>query len=280
MNPASAEKAIRNGAVAGFVVAGITLVVVSVAVLVHPTGFFKVWDDPWSFLDAALVAGLSLGVLRRSRAAAIFLFVYFVAAKVILGIETGSYAGIPLALVFLYFFGRAILGTFVHHRIRQEQEPEYRPVRRWMYFVWVPAVLIGVAFFGLMVLGMLIPTSAVITSDELSQSDIEFFRTEGIIEPDEHIVLFYSTGLLSIREDGNMITDKRVISYEENADQLWIGSAPFDEIRDVSIAESGDLITDAALLVTLDNGESFILYISTSEDGDMRFLDEINKRLK
>lgn len=233
MDLTSAEKAIRNGAVAGFISAGATFVIVTFAVSVHSTGVLKTWNDPWSFLDVALMAGLSLGILKRSRVPATFLFVYFVTAKVILISEGGTLAGIPLALVFLYFFGRAILGTFFYHKIRKEQEPDYRSVRRWMYFVWAPAIFIGVAFMGFIVLGTLAPTGGVVAGDEPSQSDMEILRAQGIVEPGENIILFYSAGLFSVREDGNIITDKRVISYEELTDQLWIMSAPFDQIRNV-----------------------------------------------
>ena len=97
-------------------------------------------------------------------------------------------------------------------------------------------------FAGLMVIGTFTPPTSVIAGDEVSQSDVDILRAEGIIAGDEKLILFYSAGMISVREDGNIITDKRVISYEEVDDELWIGSARFDQIQDLSIIEEGDLI--------------------------------------
>lgn len=281
MNLASAEKAIRHGAVAGFIFAGFTLTVVSIAVLGQGTGYFEFWDDPTNVVDVVLIGGLSLGILKRSRAAAISLVAFFILAEIHMFTELGrpSGSGIASAVVFLYFFGRAVLGTFAYHRIRREQDPEYRPVRRWMYFVWVPVGLLGVVMTGGLVLIIIGPPTAVVAGDDLSQSDLEFLRAEGIVEPNEQIILFYSAGLFSIREDGNLITNRRVISYEELENQIWIGSPSFDEIKTVSIVEPGSFFVDTIVLITLVGGESFHLYLSTEKDGDKRFLDELNKRM-
>lgn len=279
MDLQSAENAIRKGAIAGFVVTGITLFVVSLAVLGDFGGPLEYWNDPWSYLDAIIVVGLSFVVLRRSRTAAIILFGYYLAAQILLFAEIGRPAGMVISIIFLYFFGRAIWGTFSYHRIRKETDPEYRPVRGAMYFLWGAVIAIAVIFAGLMVLGTLGPSTTVLTGAELDRSDLDLLRAEGIVEQDERIVLYYSAGLLSIREDGNMLTDRRLISYEESDGQIVVYAASLAEIESISIAEKGDFLSDSLLLITLRDGTSFYLFMSTENDGDNRFLEEVEKRI-
>lgn len=48
----------------------------------------------------------------------------------------------------------------------------------------------------------------------------------------------------------------------------------------MSIKENGDLLTDATLLVILDDNTRFFLLISVEEDGVNRFLSELNSRMR
>ena len=61
---------------------------------------------------------MAYGIHRRSRTCALILFLYFIQAKILLFAAGVSAASIPLALVFLYYFGRAVLGTFRYHTLR------------------------------------------------------------------------------------------------------------------------------------------------------------------
>lgn len=249
MDLASAEKAIRRGAVAGFITAGLTLLIVSYAVMGSGTGRLETWNDPWNFLDAALVFGLSLGLIVRSRVAAIGLVVYFIFAQGILFIETGNILRIPLALVFLYFFGRAVPATFVHHRLRREQDPEYRRPGRAAYFVWVPVGIVAVAFAGLMSLGGYLmlerewgdpldpgkPVSGVSGLYQLSLPDSEWVRVSlGTIGEDTDLEL-YGSGIdtwaivfVSCRTDLNLDS---VVDFRRDAIQADLNEITFSEER-------------------------------------------------
>ena len=160
-------------------------------------------------------------------------------------------------------------------------DPEYKAVRKAMYFLWVPVIGITVIFVGLAVLSTLGPSLAVQTGAELERSDLDLLRAEGIVEQDEKIVLFYSAGLFSIREDGNVLTDRRVISYEEEADgQIAVYEALLSEIESISIAEKGDFLSDSILLIALRDQTSFYLLVSTENDGDNRFLEEVQNSIR
>lgn len=291
MNLASAEKAIRNGVLAGFIYAGYSLGMVSFAQWTHPKGYLGLWADPVNFLVAPLMIGLAVGIQQRSRTAAIILFVLTLFAVVIAYIEMGHYVGVAMfadtavTIVLIYFLGRATQGTFAYHRIRREQDPEYRPVSRGMIFFWVPASVVGVVLLGLPVFYLVTlvmggPYLRVVTGDELKLSHAEILLTEGIVDPGEDVVLFYSAGIFSIRENGNVITNSRVISYYEIEDYLSIRTGLLDEMKNITVLTKGGSFSDTVLLVVFENGAEFKMDVTTYDDGDVRFLDELNKRMR
>ena len=123
------------------------------AVLGLDNRFIVIWNNPRTYLDAIIILGLSVGVLRNSRVSAICLFGYVILLNIIFIIVTGNPLGGLVSLFVLYFFGRAIQGTFAYHRIHREQDPEYRPVGRATYLVSGLVILIVAMLAGFMLLG-------------------------------------------------------------------------------------------------------------------------------
>lgn len=275
----AAEKSIRQGAIAGLVVTGLTALVVTAAVTTGGDGPLAFWNDPFNFVDVGLLAVLTAGLWMRSRTAAVLMLLYFVLSKILIFVETGQPSQLVMSVLFVYFFGKAALGAFAYHRIRRAQDPDYRPAGKAAYLLLIPGVLIGAAVAGLLVIGIIGPSTAVLTGDEVGRSDLALLRTEGIVDVDERIVMFYSAGLFSVREEGNVITERRVISYEEFEGKVQFWEAAFGEINDVSVAVTGDFMTDTAILVSLSSGETFYLFASTENGGDERFLAELRKRI-
>jgi hypothetical protein len=114
---AKAQMHIRNCWIAGLVSGGVTLLVALAAAL----GFSFMGFSTWNLLDAGLMLGLSYGIYRNSRICAILLFAYFAASKAIMWVQFRNIAGLPLALVFGYFFFMGILGTFACHSVNKVQ---------------------------------------------------------------------------------------------------------------------------------------------------------------
>ena len=97
------EKAIKGGAIAAFISAGITVAFVA-------AGFFGVLGPelgaPWHPLmlaDVVLLIVIAYFVLRRSRVASTLLVVYFIASKAIMWTEMGRPQGSSLvpSIIFL-----------------------------------------------------------------------------------------------------------------------------------------------------------------------------------
>lgn len=120
MDHAKAQKHIRNCWIAGLVSGGVTLLVALAALL----GFSFMGFSAWNLLDAGLMLGLAYGIYRNSRVCAVLLFAYFVISKVIMWVQFRNIAGLPLSLVFGYFFFMGILGTFAYHSLKKVQPNE------------------------------------------------------------------------------------------------------------------------------------------------------------
>ena len=113
------EEAIRNGAIMGFII----------ATLGHASSFltalFGEFNPWWIFLDSgyyALFAGVSFYVLRKSRSAALLLFLWFAIIHLYPILEVGLDWNLGVPLIVLYFFGGAVQGSFAYHRIRRDED--------------------------------------------------------------------------------------------------------------------------------------------------------------
>ena len=114
MNIEKANNAIKSAWIAGVISGTLTLILS----LIGAFGF-----DLWNLIDAFLTFGLTFGIYKKNRACAIILFIYFVGDKIFALIQSPATAatGIPMALVFGYFFFQGIRGTFAYHRIRKSK---------------------------------------------------------------------------------------------------------------------------------------------------------------
>lgn len=121
MAPEAALRAIRHAAVAGLVSGSMTAVVVLFSVLVTP-----VLNQTWvGLVDAALIFGLTWGVHRRSRVAAVLLLGHFLYAKAAMFFVDPVVAagGLVMGLVFAHFYLQGLRGTFACHRARMATRP-------------------------------------------------------------------------------------------------------------------------------------------------------------
>ncbi len=300
MDKQAAQKAVKQGAVVAFVLAGLTFLVVLYAVLSNADGTLKPWNHPLNFMYAALVAGCGVAILRYFRAAAVALFFWYLfvliekiytwPSQIYIWIDVGWPAGIfviagiigiVLVLVVLYFFWRAIQGTFAYHKLRRDEDPNYRPVSRWSYIVGIPLgiIVITVTGWGLMMELGVVPSAEVLAGDEVPQKDKALLLNKGILLPNEKIQLFNSSGFISVLENGNILTDKRIISYEQQGGELQVYATPIEDVVEVKLTQKGDPTKPTMIEVWTNSGDGFLLVVPTENDGDTKFLKAIEQRL-
>lgn len=114
--PGDITSKIRNAVVAGTVVATLQFVLVAIGM----AGSTQFGLDAWSLIDVALVAGLTFGVHRRSRACAVILLVLFVAGRIMFMVQSGTPNGILVAIVIAYYLARGVQGTFQYHAFTRD----------------------------------------------------------------------------------------------------------------------------------------------------------------
>jgi hypothetical protein len=111
--PDEVLRKIKHAWIAGLISAAITLLVTLLAV-----SGFKVLDfDAWEFLDVALILGLTYGIYRKSRVCALLMFLYFLASKILMFVQSGKPNGIVMGIIFLYYYGQGVAGTFAYHKL-------------------------------------------------------------------------------------------------------------------------------------------------------------------
>lgn len=108
--------AIKNGWVAGSISIGLTLLIVLVGIFSNTDNeTIKFFSDPTMFIDLALMVVMVFFIHRKSRVAATCMFLYFVLSKYIQWSSLGAAQGLPMAVIFIFFYFNAMRGTYIWH---------------------------------------------------------------------------------------------------------------------------------------------------------------------
>ena len=138
---------------------------------------------------------------------------------------------------------------------------------------------IGGLFVGTMMVGLVFgPPTRALRAAEIPSRYAEALLEAGVLEADEHIEFFYSAGLFSILEDGNLFTERRVVSYETTDGELSLAAAGYDEIREIDVAYSEGL-GDSMVTVSTHDGGEFVLLVSAEEGRDREFVAQLERHL-
>ena len=164
--------------------------------------------------------------------------------------------------------------------INRDNDEALRHTSRWrlhnvlLVLLSVPVLILAQSSeFGI------IPNTAVVSGDRLWQSDLKRMQRAGVIEPGDEIRYFYSDGFLSVMEDGNGITQRHVFSYwrEENG-SITSEAADFSDIDDIDVTP-GKFSENTIVNVKRKDGSDFLLFLSSEDSGDDRFIKELRQRI-
>ncbi len=281
-----ALKHIKNGSTAGFIVAGITALMATVAVLIGGGPEALGGIDGTAFIDVALIAALAIGVRRRSRFAAVVLFAYFVLAKIYAVATTGNATGLIVTLLIAYYLARAVQGTFAYARLQREAAPNYRS-RMSLFGKVSIAVAIPVGL--LLVLGgaqlageaggWVAPTR-VLESNEVTEEVRAQLVESGILNADERVEYFYCDGL-TFTDSGAILSDQGVTRYfTDELGELQVYGLPLDQIARVEKLEDGSFFQDSVYRVEGIDPESwFQLALPVENDQDEMFVGKIREAI-
>ncbi len=193
--------------------------------------------------------------------------------------------GLSLLLIFsLGVYLRGKLKEYLvatDHLSIPETENENSGRSKWGRRLGIPVgAVLGVALL-LVIAGTIgietghIPDTDVVPASKIHSRQIRKLKEMGVIKEGEKVQYFYSAAFFSIRGDGNLFTDQRVISYAEYDGELEISYAFYDEIESIDFYPAESWADDAVIEVTLKDETWFSLYVSTGEGGDVRFHDRL-----
>ena len=97
---------------------------------------------------------------------------------------------------------------------------------------------------------------------EMSEEDLQVLTDAGLIEGDEHLRWFSSSGMFSIADEGSFFTDRRVVSYETINGELHRTSVEYAEIDDITVKEPGTVLDFTLISVTPFHSMGFSIALS------------------
>ncbi len=110
------EKAIKYGWIAATVSAVFTLILAVLGFFIHSDNQILQYAlDPWLLVDVVLIAVLAFFVFKKSRTAATILLIYFILSKIMEWMDTHSFSGGGIALIFILIYFNAMRATYIWH---------------------------------------------------------------------------------------------------------------------------------------------------------------------
>lgn len=283
MNRSEAISATKKGAIAACISSTLTIFVVLIAINTDADGKLALFNDPANFIDVFIVLACAWGMYKQSRVASIINFIYFIFAKIVISFETQSFSGLGIGLVFLYFYGMAIKGAFVFHKIEKEENPNYKPSKTWGYVVGIPAALFAILILTYVIMSVSgsVPSTRVMGKNEIRADEMSTLKDAGILYADDKVEYFYSPGFLSVTESGNVMTQDRVVSYltDEN-EELFVYEVYFSDIASIEEESPGSSFDDSVYKVNSSDPEVWVrLFLSTEQKGNKKFVDALRDKM-
>lgn len=281
-----AVKAINTGAIAALVSASITLIIMLVAMGSRGANeTLDYFNDIWILVDIAMILALAFFIWRKSRIAAVLMFVYFLVSKITISLENGKVSGIFLSVIFLWFFFQAVRGAFTWHNLEKAENPDYTTSKKWVKWLGgiVAVIIIALMGLGLAISSGYATATAVQTGKELPKNQREKLLKADILNPDEAVRFYYSEGLFDVTYGGTVLTDKRIIGYWTEEDEVRKKTLSYDlnEIDRLQLTQEGDAITDALYQVAVrgDDENSLIMYLSVEGDRHLEMVEALEKHI-
>lgn len=136
----------------------------------------------------------------------------------------------------------------------------------------------GLCYIGMRVTAGYYPDTKVIVGAEIKQPTRDAIVKIIPLNPGETIEFFYGAGFASFEEDGNLITNQRVVSYYEDEDRIDVSELKYEDIKEFYVTYSEDWLEDSEVyLYDSDDNEVFLL-LSNEEGVDRIAVEYIRQR--
>jgi hypothetical protein len=184
----------------------------------------------------------------------------------------------PYWLVSLLSFLALLPAVSLINRINRDEEIELPAYASWRKRDAV-VLLAGFSVVALAVLGAFGPSTRVLPGDEVPRRHVAFLQEIELVETQDDVLYFYSTGFMSVRGEGTVLTPHGVGAYwtdPENGERVVV-MVEIDDILDVVPWWSESWYEDSEVRLALENGYELLLFLSMEEEGDHRFVAELER---
>lgn len=139
---------------------------------------------------------------------------------------------------------------------------------------------LGLLFLPLALLGTLGPSASVVAAPAIAERHLDYLEELGVLGPEEEPLFFYSAGLLSIKNDGVLVSDWGVTSYwvDPVTDDLVFAAAAYPQIVDVEVNPAAHSLDVTVVRISVSDGTWFIFGLSPEGGVDQELLLEIDRR--
>ncbi len=122
-------------------------------------------------------------------------------------------------------------------------------------------------------------STAALPQNKIPQNQLTEIRRIVGLRPSENVLYFYSA-TMTVIGDGNLFTNERIISYTSDSTSSQVTDAAYDEVEDIAITPSTSWLDDSTITITLRDGTTFDLWVSTESGRDKGFYDRLIQEWK
>ena len=121
--------------------------------------------------------------------------------------------------------------------------------------------------------------TAALPQNKIPQNQLSKIAQIVNLRSNENVLYFYST-TMTVSGDGNLFTNERVISYTNDSESPQVYDATYSEIEDITFTPSTSWLDDSTITITLEDGTTFDLWVSTESGRDKAFHDRLIQEWK
>jgi hypothetical protein len=288
----------RQGGIAAYIVAAVALSMIVFAATKKATGgVLGFYNDPSILSDVTVFALGGYFLSRGSRAAGILVTTYFfVSVGLVSAVSYGlldpaildgmvpprSRIRLLLYVVAAFFLVRGTWSAFVYQNLLAREETlNWR--RRWGWLAGMPAVIVVLGFFGagIWALQNEKTLSRVTPAADMPKGHQQFLLDNGVVEPNETIVYFFSAQPQTPQQEGAVLTDRTINAYwlddEGKVESVYL---PLEEISDISLFPGGAPELPLYKITGKTRNEWMVVALGRVEGDDRMFLDEVWRRAR
>ncbi|GEM_PF-6555565 len=278
MDEETALKRVRGAACVGALVGVVTLIASAMS-LGESDWALRLGLSPWMACDGVLCLALAFGVLKRSRACAVFLALYFILARIGILIATDAGSKWPVSWGIAALLAMSLLrgawATFAYHRLHPPELP-----KRQHWWIWVAVSFVALALVLLVGLGLYVergwlaePATA---GAQLPKWVVRKMGQVGLLPPGEEILYLYSNGMWRVEEDVSFFTRQRLVLHCEDWETPTY-VVELSRIEELTPYFSESILDQTSIEVVLEDGSVATITVGPDAGGDKRFFEALKR---